>query len=203
MKSRRGFSLPELLVYMAVLSVFMTGLYATFSLGINVFQKTQGKSDVVQASGISTNFIDRCLASGSGQSLQVQTSPPACKFLSAAVGQLHFRFDPATNSPIWQKWVCFYHDSQNNRLMMSEVTRTPLPTSNLTAALDTAVQPTFATLTNPSQSPARVVARNVRSVSFSRAGTLLSYSILTEVTPSIPNAKPTSLQVSGHFAMRN
>lgn len=195
MKHRRGFSLAELVTYMAIIGVFILGLYVTFHLGYDVFLHTQGKSDVVHAGENSETFLNRTLATGANASVAVQTGPAAIKFCSAMTDEINFEYDP-NGALLWQRWFCVYHDPAQEALMAAEKRITP--TADLTAAISAA--PTFATML--SLSP-RIVTPNVKSVTFSMLGTVVRYDIITEIVPSIPNAKPTRLAVSGNFSMRN
>lgn len=195
---RRAFTLAELMVYIAVLSVFTTALYSVLILSMRHFRLSEARSDSMQAGLKAVSAINRSLASGATSTLQVQLNPPAVMFLSAepTVGSSF-----AINSDgelLWQKWVCYHYQAQNRRLMMSFQTITPNP--NLPTA------PTFATMV---ALPSRVVARDITNMELTliNSGTV-SYTITTGVVPATSSSLASGqnlvgVTTSGYFTLRN
>jgi Tfp pilus assembly protein PilE len=197
--SNKAFTLHEMLIYIGILATFLTAVFATFNLSITYFHMTQAKSDSLQSSQVAVDSINRTLATGASSTLMTQTTPtPACRFLSAQPGTSSWAFqsDPTTGAPVWQKWMCYYVDSANGRLMFSELAITPSST------IPTA--PSFSTMT---ALPSRVISRNVASATFAISTvdgvTRLTYSISSSAQPSIANGRRAGVTLDSYFAMRN
>lgn len=195
---KRGFTLYEMLVYIAVLSVFTTALYAVFNLTARHFRLSEAKSDSLQSGLKAVTFINRALTGGANNTLQVQNNPSALMFLSAEPpGQASFAVN-AAGDLLWQKWVCFYHDSQNRRLMSTQQYITPTPT--IPAA------PPFATML---ALPARVVARDISTFDLTLVDTkTVSYAITTAVKPQTTSSlvgqdNRIGVRTQGTFTLRN
>ncbi len=161
---KHGFSLPELLVYVAVLSVFMVGLYSTFSLALTYYHNTRARSDAFGSAKIATALIERLLANGAGSTVRVSptlgnTPGVYCIFVS---GQTDFdaahplgEFSSDTSgSVLWQKFICIYSavTANGTELRMARQALTPTATPPV---------PDLAKLTALVGLPSRVVARDV------------------------------------------
>lgn len=186
-----------MLVYMAVLSVFTTSLYAVFVLSARHYRLSEARSDSMQSGLKAVSYINRSLAGGANTTLQVQANPPALMFLSAEPpGRANFAVT-AGGELLWQKWVCFYLAS-NGRLMASIQTITPQTT------IPTA--PTFATMT---ALPSRLVTRDILAFNLTPVDSrTIGYAITTGVVPSVSSSlvgqqNRIGVTTTGYFTLRN
>lgn len=195
---KRAFTLHEMLVYIAVLAVFTTALYAVFNLTARHFRLSEAKSDSLQSGLKAVSYINRALTAGANTTLRVQSSPPALMFLSAEPpGQTSFAVSN-TGELLWQKWVCFFLDPTNKRLLASQQVITATPT--IPAA------PSFSTML---AMPARVVARDIGAFNLQLVDTrTVSYSIVTSVRPQTTSSlvgqdNQIGVTTQGTFTLRN
>lgn len=173
-RRRRGFTLPELLVYMVVLLVFVTGIYSAFTLSLRCFHTAQARSDSMQAGQQAINFINRMVATGASSTINTATAG-ALLFLSAQpTGTDKVTFVSDSNGNLmWYKWVCIYLDTSTGVLKESE--------QNLGTATST-IPTTPPTVAAMRVLPSRVVARNITAFTFP---TTSSYSITANASASI------------------
>lgn len=175
MKSKNAFTLPELLVYIGVLSVFVTALYAVVILTIRHFRLSDARNDSTASNLQAVMRINGQLKNGANGSLQMQANPPAFLFLSAEPEGTQVYQVNADGQLLWQKWVCIHYDAQTMRLVKNTLPITPSPT------IPTA--PTFAAMF---ARPEQILARQISSMTLQQVDSrTLAYTLTTGVVPSI------------------
>jgi prepilin-type N-terminal cleavage/methylation domain-containing protein len=222
-RKSRGFTLAEMLVYMAVLSVFTTALYSVFLLSTRHFKVSEARNNSAQSSLLAVGIINRLLVGGNKASLQVQTSgPPAMMFLSAlqdaSTGNPSgvFQVNPTTSELLYPRWMCIHFDSATSTVKMTTIRYVG------TGVVGPTVVPTFATMTGNSLTIAanlltaplvdtsmtrRVIARNIPEMTFSPGlpGQVV-YTIRTTENVAITTRtaqKGSGVVTSGTFTLRN
>lgn len=198
MKRRSAFTLAELLVYIGVLSVFTTALYAVVNLSIRHMRISEARGDTSQHNLQAMMRVNQVLKGGANGTLQVQANPPALMLLSAAPPSgTNYEVD-GSGQLLWQQWVCVRFDAASQRILCSQLVITPTPT------IPTA--PSFVTM---AALPPRVLGRQITALEFTLVDArTVSYSVTSSVTPSIStrhvgnNARISSTTV-GLLSMRN
>lgn len=227
--SKRGFTLAEMLVYIGVLAIFTTAIYSVFGLSSKQFKVSEARSDSLQAGLQSASAINRVLAGGVSNTLQVNalavtgppTSTPANKammFLSAdPVGGGPFSINNSTGEVRYQKWTCVYWSSEARAILQSY---SELPAvgdaDNKPTDLTVASTPgrTFPFMINGALSgisPAlnrRMLARNVNDFTVTLVdGKTAAYSLTTLVLPSVSTRTTQTANLgvttTGYFKLRN
>jgi type II secretory pathway pseudopilin PulG len=202
---RSGFTLVETLIYIAVLSVFTTGLFSVFHLGNRSFRISESRSDSVQSGLVAVTSIQRLLASGANTTLQVDQTIPALTFLSAQpLEGSSFRVDTVSGKLRWQKWVCIHLDRSRKALVLTEQELLNKPTT-------IPPSPGFALMTGSPLQPQmsrRILARSVEDFQLQQINTrTVSYSLTTRVLPSVTSrrTRPQSVgsTTTGYFTLRN
>lgn len=203
----RGFSLPELLIYIVVLSMFMLGLYSTFSLAMTYYHNTRARSEAFQSAKIASGLIERLLANGAGSSVRVATdlgNNPAVYCIFAS-GQTDFdsahplgEFNSDNDgNVIWQKYICLFSAPTANgfELRMSRqafsqsppVIAAPVPVAgNLTTlvGLQSRVVARDIILTEDG-SPVTFFERLTAADDNNLSKTMVRYQITTRVKPAV------------------
>lgn len=180
MKRRGAFTLPELLVYLGVLSVFTTALYAVLLLSIRHYRLSEARNQSTRDNLQALMQINRQLSHGADGTLQVQAQPPALLFLSAEPSNGTYTYALSGDGRLlWQKWVCLRYDSQTKKLIQHTKPITPTP--------DIPTAPTFAAMSGLSY---RTVCRHVASFNLTQLDSkTVSYSIASQADPEISSRK--------------
>lgn len=192
----RAFSLLETLIYAALLLVILAFIYASLLMALRAYRRTEDLADLQKQAMVASRTLIEESASSPASALRVE--PAALLFLSARDpgGRITYASD---GRALWQKWVCFYRDSQANTLLRKELKITP------SADPPTPVPLIAALRDNPALAPARVATR-VTAVNFTSVVTNTTTSVMVDVTTSEPDpsgaAPQDSTQISGRVTCR-
>lgn len=166
---RDGFSLIELAVASGLLMFLMGGLYLVMVGGTRHYQQGVVYQTVQQQAAIGMRKMVNELENTRAQSVYALDTPaPHVIFPSAdqphpaAAGQ--WSNDPGTNRLVWQKWVCYYHDSVAEELVRTELLLSPLPTDDPPVEGDPDY-PDYATMTTTPDHEL-VIAREIYALDF-------------------------------------
>jgi type II secretory pathway pseudopilin PulG len=206
MSRRRGFSIAEMLVYMAVLSVFTSAVYGVFGLSGRFYRASEARSDSLQEALRAASSVNRLLAGGATNTLQVDPASSAMMFLSSQpVGGGSFRVNTTTGDLRWQKWVCIYLNRSQKRLMTSFQEIAPVNNAELKPTVIPA-SPGFAPLLGSASR--RLLARNISDLQLSLVDArTVRYEITTSVEPDVTTNKTQraalGVTTTGYFTLRN
>ncbi len=170
MRARRGTTLVELLVYIVLMSMMLTAVYAVFVASMRYFRVAQAATELQNDAQQCTLHMVADLADSTSSTVVTGTGPIGIVFLSPRNNIGNFVYDSSGNL-YWQKWVGYYFDSTNQQLIRKEVTLTTAVTTVPTNPYTTA---TFAALTGS----------NVRTRTIATDMTALSVGGTTSVTIS-------------------
>lgn len=118
-------TLIELTIFSALLLFLMGGLYLLLVAGLRYTQQSEVYQTVQQQANIGMKKMLWELENSLAESIYANTSPDpyiifpsADQPLPAGAGQWS---TDAAGDLIWQKWVCFYHDSTDNTIKRTEL----------------------------------------------------------------------------------
>jgi prepilin-type N-terminal cleavage/methylation domain-containing protein len=116
---RRGFTLIELTIYSALLSMLLLAIYGVFVASMRYFRVSQTASDLQSSAQKCVLKVVADLSESTLSSMKITasggTEPPGIIFLSARNGD--DRFTTSANGDIlWQKWVCYYYDKASGTI---------------------------------------------------------------------------------------
>lgn len=206
MRKRRGFTIAEMLVYMAVLSMFTSAIYSVFGLSGRFYRVSEARSDSLQEGLRAASSVNRLLAGGASNTLQVEPASPAMMFLSSQpVGGGSFRVNTTTGDLRWQKWVCIYLNRSEKRLMTSFQELAPINSPDLKPTVIPAT-PGFPALL--ASSNRRLLARNISDLQLTLVDArTIRYEITTAVEPPVTTNRTQhaalGVTTTGYFTLRN
>lgn len=160
----RGTTLPELLVYSALLGVVMSMVAALFNLCLGAWRSVDSTAEV---HGQAQVAMDRMVAELAGASdAAFETAPDGVAFVSAN-SSTGLQYD-AHGRVLWQKAICYY--TQDGRLLRKE--RRIAPTSS---AAEVGVN--LRDLRNDRNLPEVVVARSIRGLQVTATGSSITLAL--------------------------
>ncbi len=125
-RSRRAFTLIELVVYAALLGMLMTALYFVLTSVLRSFKEEQTATDLQSSAQVAVAQLRMDLGDSHAASIVTNSNPSAVIFPSPRDLNDLFSWDSAGNI-FWWSWVCYYQDSSNN-LWRKSITITPTST---------------------------------------------------------------------------
>jgi len=172
-KSRRGFTLLELLVYSMLLGILLIAVYGVFSAAMRYFRFVEATSDLRGQAQQTLLRVGAELAESRGYTVRVSTR--SLVFLSPRRRDGRYSYDACGNLQ-WHKWVWYSLDGQGRLTRSTVYLSTPVSTP-----------PTLTTMSSPpsSATETEIIAQHITSLTF-----------LTEPTGS---SSPTTVRVSGTF----
>lgn len=147
---RRGMTLIETIVSMALISVALTTIYSMSSMFLTNSRQLQAQADLENSAQVAVMRMVSDLSDSHPASVTTGPAPVGVVFLSPRDGSDRFQRD-AAGALYWQKWVCYYLDG-NRQLVRAQIPFAPVTTPP---------NPTHSTADFQTQGTRRVVARNV------------------------------------------
>ncbi|MCA9795864.1 MAG: prepilin-type N-terminal cleavage/methylation domain-containing protein [Candidatus Eremiobacteraeota bacterium] len=160
---RRGISLAELMVAIAILAFLLTGLYLILVAGAGYFRKGSVAATVHQQARLGLRKLTVEIENSQTQSIYAADAPVPYLIMPSAdaprpaqAGQWTLTAGRLT----WQKWVCFWLD--NDQLVRAELVVPPLPAEDLPVPAD----PDYPAFGDFSAAPREVLARHIYDLDF-------------------------------------
>ncbi len=148
MRRTGGFSLIETMAATALLAIVLTIAYNILVPILHIWQRNRAQGDMEQAGLILQTRLLQDMRPSDAASLTTITSPPAFSFLSTGHASMG-GYDTATGRPVWQTYVCYCLDTENQVLYRKEwpnPTPPPLPVLPVLLPTDNATPLTTAQL---------------------------------------------------------
>lgn len=185
---RKGFTLPEILVYSVLLLMFVTAVYGSFSLSRDYFSSMSAISEVQQEAMKGVLAVERELNHAEPSTIAISTSPVGVRLLSALPAEGQVFQHTEQGELLWQQWVVVYLNSEGQLVAK----RSPInPASALPAS---SLWPSVTDLASDASLESRVLARNVAEMSFPSAPAgLFRVAVRSRVEQSrLPSGRGTS-----------
>ena len=202
-RRQNGFSLPEALVCLGLLSILLTAIYGLVNLAFRHAKEAEVFETVHQQAIVGIHRISRELEITSAAS----TAPTGADYLTFGSPHQpigvpnHETYTHDANGNLeWYKWVTFYLDSNSATVYRIE---TPLPSKSPSPPL-TPDQPLITDLKAITDNRRTVVCRNCIALSFS-PGVLTPGTIRVrlETSGQFRTDKPTTLKLDTEVLPRN
>lgn len=139
--ARRGFSIIELLVTLAVTSIVVTGSFWIFQEGLQLFRTHQASADAqIDAmkvlSRIASEVVNTTPSAARAYPLPSGAEPPGLVFANSTTPSGLSIFDSKTGAIAWQRYVSFYYKpdpagGDNGEVWRAEVPVTPTYPSSI------------------------------------------------------------------------
>ncbi len=124
--SRRGVSLLEVMVAVAVMGVLITSVFGIFKMGISAWFKTDGLTDLVQQGQLVGARWVRDVETTASSAVSVTPAGDAISLPSARDVNGNFVLDATTNEDlVWTKYVLYYYDNVAGEVRRAEVPINP------------------------------------------------------------------------------
>lgn len=168
-----------------LLLLMLGGAHQALVVSSQYQKKLQDSSQIQQETMTVVGKLQRALAAGSAESIEVSPDLQAIRFVSAENDEGFFQAH-SSGSPLWQRWVCFY--LEGNHLIRKEDTFAPTPTVPATLPLidDIKLNTTYRT-SNLSQ--------QVQTIQFLDGATTLVVRLQTLSSARRPNGQTLSVTV--------
>lgn len=108
---RGGFSLAEVLAYMAIFGMVLGAVYVVLVASARNYAIQMGMVDVEQSQVACTGRLSAELGESSPGSIRYDTAPVGLVFASPRDATGKVQVDPASLNVIWQSLVCYYLDT--------------------------------------------------------------------------------------------
>lgn len=110
--ARKGYTLIEMMVSMAVMSVVMVGIFQVFQEGMQLFRTNARAADAQQAAirvlGVITAELVNATPEVSKNYDIASGEPPGIVFATSISDNGATRFDEFTGEIYWQRYICYY-----------------------------------------------------------------------------------------------
>ena len=114
-KSRRGFSLIELMVSLVITMVVMTGAFQIFTEGMAFFRVNNAAADAQASITKAMGLIAAEVANAAPMVTQVYPAAgsalPGITFATPLQEGGAVRYDPVNGTIFWQRYICFYYEA--------------------------------------------------------------------------------------------
>ena len=186
-----GITLMELVIVVAIFSLFLVGVFAAVDMGMKTWQMGEVKSDVHLKARIALNNIIRDFGSSTWLSARIHgTAPDFNQYLAfetpvdSSTG--NFVIDTDTSQPEWQGHIIYYmyQDYSDPSGKKSDLYRRYKPRTTPSTVPLALTEPQILASINtsvPSDEALRTIAKDIYSVSFSQKETRLVVSICFKV----------------------
>lgn len=109
---RKGLTLLEVLISMVLFGIIMSATYAALVLAMRYSNRTHDTATIQRETLAAVNKIERALASGAYESVEINLAQDALCFVSAESPDGLYSHDPNTGAPFYYKHVCFYRQQE-------------------------------------------------------------------------------------------
>ena len=181
----RAYTLVELIISSGLLLLMLGGAYQALVVSSQYQKKLQDSSQIQQETMTVLSKLQRALAAGTAESIEVSTDLQALRFVSAENSQGYFQAH-SSGSPLWQRWICFY--LEGNQLIRKEDPFAATPTVPTTLPLidDIKLDTTYRKT---------VLSEQVQSIQFLDGATTLVVRLQTLSSARRPNGQSLALTV--------
>jgi len=198
LKSRKGVTLPELLVYAFLFGIVLTGIYGIFISSLKYFRVTEARTVMHQNAMNSMSNLFAETPGAKASSVVLGTSPSGLCFLSARKSDGSYEFDSAGKIK-WQKWVCYYLKAETTTRF--DLVRKEIALSTPTSSPGACPYTTVTAFAN-AQLPSDTIARGIQSMTIAKQATG-NYSFNLVFDQTTDTTKPNKLQVATRIHTRN
>lgn len=199
-KRKKGMTLPEVIVYSVLIGLVLTGIYGILTSSMTYYRITEIRSDLQQnAIRAISGILGEMMGTPRSSIVMSSTAPSGVFFVTSRKDDGNHEFD-SSGMLIWQKWVCYYLESNNSgsyNLIRKEVPLGSPSSTPGTAPYSTVAQFATANLQR------HTVSRNIKSMSITFDSSTNCYSIDLQLDKTTDTTKPNRLQVQTEIYVRN
>lgn len=195
-RSRRGFTLLEVMVYAVLLGIMMTAMYLLLRTTLGFMRETNATASLQASAQRTAVKITTELAQahkGVGN-IVAGTNPNGIVFLSPRPGSGSTMYDTAGNQ-LWRQWVCYYYDAPNGRIMRGEI--------NLTTPTTTPPSCPYTVLNFTGLPGNKLVADKVTGFTLTLTGGATLVDLTASFSETVNSTGDYALQVKNQVLLRN
>lgn len=200
LKKNRGMSIPELMIYSVLIGLVLTGIYGILTSSMKYYRITEVRSELQQNAILAISGILGDMMGTPRSTIMMSTSSPSgVFFVSSRKDDGNHEFDSA-GLLIWQKWVCYYLESNSTgtfNLVRKEV---PMSTPSSTPGLPPYTSVSLFASANLEK---HIVAKDIQSMAITFNSTTNCYSIDIRLDRTTDTTKPNRMQVQTEIYVRN
>jgi hypothetical protein len=114
----------EMIVVMSIFGVLMVSLFAIFQIGLSAWRKADVKNELLQSVQVASIRVSKEVERTAFESLSAESADQILAFLSPLDDDGRFVHTP-NGKPLWQRYVVYYRDNVEQKLMRREITLDP------------------------------------------------------------------------------
>lgn len=196
----KGFSLPEVMVYAVLLSLFLGGIYGIFSYSMRYFRAAEVRTSLQQNALLVMSNIFGDMAGTAKSSVVIENSqnPKGIMFVSARKSDGNYEFDNYGKLK-WQKWVCYYLKSDGTGKFNLVKKESPITTPSSSHG-----SPPYSSISNFANSSLREdpVARNLFNMTIA-GNSSGNYDFQVVLDNTTDTTRPNRMSVTTEIHIRN
>ena len=199
-RKNRGMTIPELMIYSVLIGLVLTGIYGILTSSMKYYRITEVRSDLQQNAILAVSGILGDMMGTPRSTITMSTSTPqGVFFVSSRKSDGNHEFD-SSGLLIWQKWVCYYLESNSSgsfNLVKKEVA--------LTTPSSTPGLPPYTSVTQFAAASLQkhTVAKDIQSMAITYNSATNCYSIDIRLDKTTDTTRPNRMQVQTEIYVRN
>ncbi len=199
-KRNRGMTLPEVMIYSVLIGLVLTGIYGILTSSMKYYRITEIRSDLQQNAIMAVSgILGDMMGTPRSTIVMSTTTPSGVFFVSSRKSDGNHEFD-SSGLLIWQKWVCYYLESNSSgsyNLVRKEV---PLNTPSSTPGLPPYTSVTQFAAANLQK---HLIAKDIKSLAITFNSATNCYNIDIKLDKTTDPTKPNNMQVKTEIYVRN
>lgn len=202
-KRRKGLTLSELMIYIALAGIVLTGVFGVLTGSMRYYRQTRRMTEMYSDALIILSNVSNDISETTGNSVSMDSSGTSAWIAFASsktvtTGTFSFNSD---GDVLWEKWVAYYIETDTDGT--KKLVRKEIPFSSSAVSPGKAPYSSRSALESASSRYKKIIAEGVDTFEIKQGDSVNCYEIKVKLSRTTDTARPSDITAATEMYARN